>query len=323
MVLLAVIHTDLTPGFTALINDKLLHRHRITLEVGRAKNPNKNPVAEKAVQELECELLRQDPLGGAVLPPTLSIATAAVKSRVRSRGLSSREMWTQRDQFTNAQIPLGDSNLIATQHELRLTNHPYSERSKAPLPQKRLTPMIEVGDLVYLHSDRNKSRARDRYPVVSIDAPFCNIRKFVGSQLRSSSYRVKLSECFKVPSEIDDTSPFSTPHDNDDPADNSDPDPEPLPLPPPSDIPDAISVLTFQGIPHHTASQPAEPSSSDHVAAPTPTNDFGVQAPYRDSDPSETLSDSERSTPSSGDGPRRSSHPRRPPARFEDFATDF
>ena len=104
---------------------------------------------------------------------------------------------------------------------------------------------------------------------------------------------MKLSECFKVPSEIDDTLPFSTPHDNDDPADNSDPEPEPLPLPPPSDIPDAISIPAFQGIPHHTASQPAEQSSSDHAAAPTPANDFAVQAPYRDSDPSETLSVSE------------------------------
>ena len=120
----AVIRTDPAPGFRALINDNLLHHHRITLEVGRAKNPNKNPVAEKAVQELECELLRQEPLGGAVSSLTLSIATAAVNSRVRSRGLSSREMWTERDQFTNAQIPLGDSNLIATQHELHLTNHP-------------------------------------------------------------------------------------------------------------------------------------------------------------------------------------------------------
>ena len=188
--------------------------------------------------------------------------------------------------------------------------------------------MIEVGDVVYLHSDRNKSRARDRYLVVSIDAPFCNIRKFVGSQLPSSSYRVKLSECFKVPSEIDDTSPFSTPHASDDPADNSDREPEPLSLPPPPDIPDAISVPTLQGSPQHAASQPAEQSrveqrSSDHAAAPTPANDYAVQAPYRDSDPSETLSDSEQSIPSSVDAPRRSSRPRRPPARFEDFVTDF
>ena len=204
----AIIRTDPAPGFKALVNDKSLHQHRITLELGHAKNPNKNPVAERAIQELEFELLRQEPLGGAVSSLTLAVATAALNSRIRSRGLSSREMWTQRDQFSNAQIPLGDNNLIATQHEQRRANHQYSERSKAPLRQPRPPPLIDVGDLVYLHSDRNKSRARDRYLVVSVDPPFCNIKKFVGSQLRSSSYRVKLSECFRVPVTTSDPSAF-------------------------------------------------------------------------------------------------------------------
>ena len=77
-----------------------------------AKNPNKNPVAERAIQELEFELLRQEPLGGAVSSLTLAIATDALNSHIRSRGLSSQEMWTQRDQFSNVQIPLGDNNLI-------------------------------------------------------------------------------------------------------------------------------------------------------------------------------------------------------------------
>ena len=36
--------------------DPLLKKHRITIELGQAKNPNKNPVAERAVQELETEL---------------------------------------------------------------------------------------------------------------------------------------------------------------------------------------------------------------------------------------------------------------------------
>ena len=126
----AVIRTDPAPGFKALVDDKLLHQHRITLELGRAKNPNKNPVAEKAILELEGELLRQDPLGGAVTQLTLSVATASLNSRVQ--GLSSREMWTQRDQFTNDQIPLEDNNLILTQHKQRLKNHPHSEQSKAP-----------------------------------------------------------------------------------------------------------------------------------------------------------------------------------------------
>ena len=189
----AVIRTDPAPGFKALVNDPLLKKHRIIIELGQAKNPNKNPVAERAVQELETELLRQEPLGGAVSPLTLAVATFALNSRIRSPGLSSREMWTQRDQFSNQQLPLADDHLIALQHEQRLSNHPDSERSKAPLHNRRPTPVIDVGDLVYLHSDRNKSRARDRYLVVAIDLPFCDIKKFIGSQLRSSSYRVKLT----------------------------------------------------------------------------------------------------------------------------------
>ena len=156
-----------------LVDDKFLQKHRITLELGCAKNPNKNPVAEKAILELEGELLREDPLGGAVTPLALTIATTALNSRIRSRGLSSREMWSQRDQFSNAQISLPDDVLITTQHKQRLKNHPYSECSKAPQPHthNRATVQIDVGDLVYLHSDMNKSRAQDRYLVVAIDPP--------------------------------------------------------------------------------------------------------------------------------------------------------
>ena len=120
----AVIRTDPAPGFKALVDDPLLKKHRITIELGQAKNPNRNPLAQRAVQELETELLRQEPLGGAVSPLTLAVATSTLNSRIRSRGLSSREMWTHRDQFLNQQLPLADDHLIALQHEQRLSNHP-------------------------------------------------------------------------------------------------------------------------------------------------------------------------------------------------------
>ena len=48
----------------ALDNDLVYHDHKIVLEIGRVKNRNKNPAAERAVQELELELLRRDPHGG-------------------------------------------------------------------------------------------------------------------------------------------------------------------------------------------------------------------------------------------------------------------
>ena len=128
----------------------------------------------------------------------LAIATASLNSRIRSRGLSAREIWTQRGQFTNSQIPHADQGLILKQHENRLHNHPHSERSKAPLSKLNNPQSIEVGDLLYQNSDRNKSCSRDRYLVVSVENNWCNVRKFVGLQLRNFSYRVKTCECYKV-----------------------------------------------------------------------------------------------------------------------------
>ena len=89
----AVIRANPASGFRSLVNDQLLQHHRIVLELGNPKNLNKNPVAENAVQELEIELLHEDPLGGAVSEVTLAVAIANLNSRIRSGGFSSREMW--------------------------------------------------------------------------------------------------------------------------------------------------------------------------------------------------------------------------------------
>ena len=196
------IRVDAGSGLTSLADDSLLQHHRIFLECGRIKNPNKNPVAEKAVQELEQELIRLDPTGGAIPALTLALATANLNKRIRGRGLSAWEIWFQRDMFTNEQIPVNDLSIIDEQHASRTQNHPFSEASKTPKGHSPLTPLIAKGDLVYLRRDVDKHRARDRYIVTFTDGPWCDIRKFTGSQLRNKSYRVKQSECYKVPSEI-------------------------------------------------------------------------------------------------------------------------
>jgi hypothetical protein len=88
----AVIRVDPAPGFASLSNDEELRRHRITVEIGRVKNVNKKPVAEKCIAELGDELLRVSPEGGTVSLVTLAIATANLNTRIRDRGLSAREM---------------------------------------------------------------------------------------------------------------------------------------------------------------------------------------------------------------------------------------
>ncbi len=104
----AVVRVDPAPGFIALQNDPTLRKLGMTLEIGRVKNVNKNPVAEKAVAEVEEELRRQAPDGSSVTPLGLSLAISRLNSRLRRRGISAHEMWTHRDQFSNTQIPIND-----------------------------------------------------------------------------------------------------------------------------------------------------------------------------------------------------------------------
>ena len=87
----ATIRVDPAPGFQALKNDPALLTLGITLEIGRAKNINKNLVAEKAVAEVEEELRRQAPNGEPITQLGLSITISRLNSRLRRQGLSAYE----------------------------------------------------------------------------------------------------------------------------------------------------------------------------------------------------------------------------------------
>ena len=89
----ATIRVDPAPGFTALRNDESLRGVNLVLDIGRIKNVNKNTVAEKAIAELESEILRQDPTGDTLTAVTLSLAIARLNSRIRFSGPSSQELF--------------------------------------------------------------------------------------------------------------------------------------------------------------------------------------------------------------------------------------
>ena len=196
---LAVIRTDPAPGFQSLVGDMSLSEHRLSLEIGRTKNVNKNPVGEKAVQEVQAEILRITNQSGSVSTSVLNKAINSLNCRIRTDGLSAREIFFQRDQYTNNQIPIGDLNIIKSKHDRAMKNNISSEQSKSGGHGPRSPQSVVVGDLIYLISDRNKNSPRNRYLVVSFEGEWCCIRKFVGNTLKSNSYRVKLAEIYKVP----------------------------------------------------------------------------------------------------------------------------
>ena len=61
-----------------------------------------------------------------------------------------------------------------------------------------------------------KHEPRSQYLITSMEDNWCSVRKFVGNTLRKLTYRVKRSECYKVPSEILPAHPHSHTNDNDD-----------------------------------------------------------------------------------------------------------
>ena len=321
----AIIRVDPAPGFTFICNNDSLKHLNVTIEVGRVKNKKKNPVVEKAVRELDDELIRQEPGDRQVSDVGLVLATACLNSRLRRCGLSSRELWTQRNQFTHEQLPVTDYQVILDKHEQRSYNHAFSERSKNPRGLVPSTQPLQVGDIVYLVSDKDKSRARDRQIVVSFDPPWCFVKKFSGSQLRATSCKVKLSECYAVPPSIlvsNHPGP-PLPEDKDDPS-TQDKDDEPPPVTtsvPPAPVhpgfppPAPPELTTVPSIEEHSTSFTSDVSTPD-VPIPTPS------VPVVQEEPNTSITDQHPSPPSTPPDPPgllRPQRQRRPPLYLIDY----
>ena len=181
-----------------LHNNAVLKGRGITTLVGDEKNKNKNPVAERAVQEVEQEILRIQPEKGPVTNVTLALATAATNSRIRRDGLSSRELWTQRDQLTGAQFPFKDEDVIDHQSRARHKNHDVSAKCKARGRGPNDPSGIKVGSLVYLVAEVSKLQARDKYMITSVTGNSCTIRKFTRTQFRKRQYTVPIKSVFPI-----------------------------------------------------------------------------------------------------------------------------
>ena len=195
-----IVRIDPGPGLASLVDDPVLETNGISLDLGRIKNVNKNPVAEKSIQEVGNEILKIAPSGGPLSDITLALATTTCNSRIRRDGLSARELWTQRDQHTGEQLPLNDREIIQSQSKSRAKNHGSSAKAKSRGKDITTGVSLSIGDLVYIKSERDKLHARDKYIVTGISKEFCKVHKFTKSQIRGKEYDMKLSELYPITS---------------------------------------------------------------------------------------------------------------------------
>ena len=192
------VRVDNAPGFKPLQNDSILCTHGLTLDFGRVKNINKNPVAERANQELEAELLRADPSGSPVSETSLRQILKSMNTRIRNRGLSAQEMLFCRDQVTGQQLTFEDCSLSQQQHSIRDRNHHHSSVSKARGAPPARPANVSSGDLVFIKSDGDKNRSRDLYLVMNIEGNTAIIQKLHGSKFLSRRYEVPLTDLYRA-----------------------------------------------------------------------------------------------------------------------------
>ena len=197
------VRVDPAPAHQCLFKDlngsSTLKSKGIILELGRTLNVNKNPVAEKALNELLREIKVISPESQQISELMLSGAIANLNSRIRASGLSSHELWTQRDQITGDQLPINDREVIISQYKRRISNHHASELSKSHGKPPRNLPKVQIGSLVYLYNDNDKESARQRYIVTEINNEWCKLRKFSSKLFGIKVYDARLDECYCVP----------------------------------------------------------------------------------------------------------------------------
>lgn len=192
------VRVDGASGFLTLKDDHLLNAKGISLDFGRIKNTNKNPVAEKANQELEAELLKVDPTGAPVTPLILNSATDTLNSRIRYQGVSAKEIVFGRDQITGKKLNVDPARIKKNQEESREKNHQFSSTSKADIKKDALKASVKVGDLVFIKDEGTKHSPRERYIIVKITNQDAVLQKMNGSKLMSKRYEVPLTRIFPV-----------------------------------------------------------------------------------------------------------------------------
>ena len=124
-------------------------------------NKNKNPIAENAIKEFHKERLKLNPCGGKISEIERAIITKNMNSRVRERGLTSKEIAFNKDQISNSVKPSNDEALAKKQVDNRIEKHP---KDLIEVDENE----FKVGDNVYLKSGKSKLRGREMFKIVKI-----------------------------------------------------------------------------------------------------------------------------------------------------------
>ena len=190
----AQIRLDAAPAFQSLeksqANDPIFKAMRLKVVVGRALNPNKNPIGESTVGEIKRELLHIADPNKPITQATLSLAVRNLNSRVRANGRTAWETLTSRDSLTHAAITPDDETLKKDLQTRREKSHLANEKNRMKTRHKIELPEFAPGDIVMYRDLPDYNKPRDTFIVVHQKDDMVTIRK-MNNQLRMKTYEVR------------------------------------------------------------------------------------------------------------------------------------
>ena len=196
------IRVDSHSSFVSLKNDKILQDNGILLDIGHAKNINKNAVAEKAIRELREQIVCLSPQGGPISEVTLAKATDHLNNIIRYIGRSAKELYLARDQDTGVNLQLDDSIISDKQFNHRQASHNSSSNYTARhCGRQAQIPELQVGDSIFIKSDRSKSQARDPFIILDVNEAKeeALVQKFPMSHFRRNPLKVQYQNIYLPP----------------------------------------------------------------------------------------------------------------------------
>ena len=149
-------------------------------------------MADKAIRELRDQIIKLSPHGGPISDATLARATCHLNSLVRHSGRSARELWLSRDQVSGDNLIINDLEISDAQFKARKASHLSSARYSSRNGASPSVPTFKVGDMVFVKTDKSKSKVRDSYYVLEVNDgnQLATIQKFPMSKLRRHPIKV-------------------------------------------------------------------------------------------------------------------------------------
>ena len=109
--------------------------------------------------------------------------------------MSAKEILFQRNQYTNDQITLNDTELAAQQRRIRKHNHHASAVSKSRGKPPSTQSKFHVGDLVFIKDEGHKNKARERYIITKIEDKYAFLQKLT-HKFMSRIYKIPLVQIY-------------------------------------------------------------------------------------------------------------------------------